>query len=429
MNRLRVDEVAGILPELDELRPVLDLLFARAVPDPERTWSGSGELDTVGDRLVDVDALDAEADEVAARVHEHLVSLYRMVADAVRAMRDGDNERAASLLVEIAELEENAARPDRAEAYAMAAYDRAKDLRDQGAAALALRRAGRAALALGRFPVAAERYERGFDLARGGGDAVGAVVSATGRGNVELYRGRWSEAKRWYREAMELLDDQGASTERWQLYQNLSVVDRRLGDLESSEAWLDKAEDVASRTGDRAADADISNGRGLLAMARENLEAAEEAFREGLDAADRPMGVVTLAVNLGDCLLRQGRVLEAGEIARHAEEQAIRNAVTMRLPTVYRLLGDVASRRGHQDAFVFFERALELVRDRDLPALERAETLEAYGAWEAEQEQVDSAIEHLKEARETYRSLGMEHEAEDLTSKLHKLTSEQSDAT
>jgi hypothetical protein len=50
MTRLRFDDVARALPELDELRPVLDHLLAGSVPDPSRRWAGSGELGTAGAR-------------------------------------------------------------------------------------------------------------------------------------------------------------------------------------------------------------------------------------------------------------------------------------------------------------------------------------------------------------------------------------------
>ena len=86
MKPLRLDQVREILPALDELQPVMDLLVSRSEPDSRRTWTRSGELDTLGDRLISGDALSASALELAAREAAHLQRLYGLAAEAVRKL-------------------------------------------------------------------------------------------------------------------------------------------------------------------------------------------------------------------------------------------------------------------------------------------------------------------------------------------------------
>ena len=64
---------------------------------------------------------------------------------------------------------------------------------------------------------------------------------------------------------------------------------------------------------------------------------------------------------------------------------------------------------GNPDAFVLFERALELGRERDLPDLEEALTLQAYAAAERSRGEHEAADQLMERARELYRRLGIEH--------------------
>ncbi|MFP3948101.1 MAG: tetratricopeptide repeat protein, partial [Longimicrobiales bacterium] len=184
MKQERVDRLIDILPDFDELDPVFDHILATSRPDPGRTWSASGEVGTVGARLVDTESLEAATDEMAERAREHLAGLYRNVARVARALERGEREAAARILVEIAELEEDADRVDRAEAYALAAVEVARELRDRRPVALALRRAGRAARARGRLESALERYREAWEIGRVVGPVRDAAEAAIGAGNV-----------------------------------------------------------------------------------------------------------------------------------------------------------------------------------------------------------------------------------------------------
>jgi hypothetical protein len=114
-------------------------------------------------------------------------------------------------------------------------------------------------------------------------------------------------------------------------------------------------------------------------------------------------------LNLAEALLAQRRLLDAADEARFAEQEAIRGGLAPKLPEVYRLLGRIASEDGEPDAFVLFERALELVRDRALPPLEEAMTLQAYAAHEARRGDDDVARALREEAEARFEALGISY--------------------
>lgn len=407
MKRLRVDEIAGILPELDELRPLLDRIYARAEPDPDRAWSGSGELGTVGDRIVPAGALDGSAEALADEVRDHLRGVYDSVGGAVRSLARGATTDAAEALLDAADREERARHLGRAEAYARAAHHIVRGERDGRIRARCLRRLGRALRSQGRLEEGARRYEEAYRIGTASRAARDAATAAIGRGNIAIDRGRWSEAEEWYDRAAALLEGEEPGPEQWHVELNRSIVAYRRGEFERSREHLDRAEEVAGRVGDASAGPIVENAWGRLLAAEQQTEAAAERLRGALEAAEDPTARVTIAVNLGECLLDLGQPLDAGELARDAERTALREGVVPKLPEVYRLLGRVARAQGHADAIVFYERALDIVRHRDLPAFERAQTLEEYSSLESDAGRTGSARTMLEEALALYRDLGM----------------------
>jgi tetratricopeptide (TPR) repeat protein len=142
-------------------------------------------------------------------------------------------------------------------------------------------------------------------------------------------------------------------------------------------------------------------------MASGAFSEAERHFRGGLSAATDARARVTIRLNLAEALLAQDRTLEATEEAREAEREALLSGIVPRLPEVYRILGRIVSAEDNPDAFVFFERALDIIRERRLPALEEALTLQAYAESEARRGEEDSARELRERMTQRYRALGM----------------------
>jgi len=425
-DHLKLDDLHELLPALEELAPLLDEVAAASRPDPERRWSGSGELETLGRRPVRPEELEARIPHLVEEARARAERIYTGVTAAIRAMAGGDREGAARALLAVAEGEEASDRPAAAYQYALAAHRAARSLRDRRTAALALRRAARAARRMGDLDQAAALYERAWADCRDGDDLEGAVVCALGRGNVSVDRGLWVEAERWYRLAAELPPSgsrPGAPPrpEEWHLHQNLGIVRREQGDLEGSARELERAEALATALRDPVAGVEVNNGWGQLLVARGDTDGALDRFRRALQAA-RSLGSAqaraVVAVNLGEVLLDQGQLLEAWELAREAEAAALSGRAPTRLPEVYRFLARLAARRDPDHAFVFLERALAIIRERRLPDYERARTLEVYGDVRLAGGETLAAAGLHREALRVYRLLNMDRHARELAERL-----------
>lgn len=410
MKRLTFDETRAALPALDELRPVLDRLLGSSRPNPAHTWAGSGALETAGSRLVEPSELRAVLGEVTEAEARRLGTLFERCTEAVEHLEAGRPTEAAEAFLAAAALEEFREHHDRAAAWADAAFRAVQDEGDPGVRSLALRRRARARRSLSSLPKAERDYARAWELAEVVGDARGAAEAAIGAGNVLEEQGRWSEAETWYRRALDALGDAQAVPERWHALLNLHVVMRSRGELEESLEPLELARAVVDAIGDESAAQFLENAWGQWHQAAGSFTEAEEHLRAALMAGTGTRARVTIRLNLAETLLAAGRSLEAAEEVRRAEEEAIRARLTARLPEAYRLLGRIAASEGNADAFVLFERALEIIDSADLPEIERARSLQAYAEAEARVGDPEAAESLREQAEQAYRSLGIRHQ-------------------
>jgi tetratricopeptide (TPR) repeat protein len=404
----RVSEILATLPPVPELRAFVDLLVTRSVADPARRWSGSGELGTVGDRLVDPAGLEEESAGLGPAEAARLASLLQSAARIVVSIGSRDWEAALDSMLRQGLAEETLGRGPDAEAWFLAAYRLAKE-RGLVKGPTALRLAARAARGQGRLEVAAERYEAAWREAEALGRDEDATVAAIGRGNVDVDRGGWKGAKAWYERALATIGEGGPPRrERWQVMQNLAIVERECGNLAEARRLLTRAQEEGGDMGDPDARVEVENGWGQILLAEGDARGAELHFREALGRARTPLARLAIHVNLGESLLQQGRSLEAGEKAREAEAEALTGSLPYRLPEVYRLLAKVAQQRGEGEAFVLLERALGLIGERGLPAYEEAVTREALGGLRVEQGELALGLSELANAATIYDRVGAE---------------------
>jgi tetratricopeptide (TPR) repeat protein len=190
------------------------------------------------------------------------------------------------------------------------------------------------------------------------------------------------------------------------------VVARRTGELDASEAWLERAAAVVRALGDEAGALPVENGRAKLLEARGDHAAAADAYRRSLAARGSPAERATVLSNLADCLLAAGRPREAEAAARELEQIALVHGLAPLLPHAYRTLGGGARDRGDGEAFVFYEQALDLCRAPGSPPIELAATQHEYARWEAAMGRTESAAARLDEALAIYRRLGTRPEIE-----------------
>ena len=187
------------------------------------------------------------------------------------------------------------------------------------------------------------------------------------------------------------------------IYQNLGITHRERGDLVGAEGWYTRAEEASRDLDETSAVVEIGNGRGQLYLARRDLAAAEMSFRKALAAmaGEGPNAIrVAVRTNLAEALLLRGRTLEAGVMAREAEEEAIRGRHVSRLPAVYRVLAQIVAERGEGEAFVFVEHALKIAREAGLPPIQEALTLRTWADLREAQGEHDLASQARARAEE-----------------------------
>jgi tetratricopeptide (TPR) repeat protein len=407
----RVSEILATLPAIPELRSFVDLLVTRSVADPDRRWSGSGELGTVGDRLVDPAGLEEDTARLGPEEAERLSQLFLSAARVVTTVASRDAEGTLDALLHQGLSEESFGRAAEAEAWFLSAHRFAKQ-RGLVKTPTALRLAGRSARQLGQLDVAAERYESAWRDAEALSRTEDAITAAIGRGNVDVDRGAWTDAKIWYERALARIGEEGAPRrERWQVMQNMAIVERESGNLAAARRALERAQQEGDDMHDPDALVEVENGWGQLLLAEGDVRGAELHFRHALEGARTSVARLAITVNLGESLLRQGRSLEAGEKAREAEAEALTGSLTHRLPEVYRLLAKVAHERGEGEAFVLLDRALHLIESRRLPVYEEAVTREELGTLRLAQGEHALGLTELRGAATVYERLGAERAA------------------
>lgn len=408
LSEATVEELLRLLPSVEELEVLRLQLVSAAVPDPERTWDSSSSYSTVDKRILTADDVELAIAQAEQAVIQHMHLLHDGLRPVFRSYFSGQPEEAARHLIALGELQESSGRALGANQCYRAALSLSLPLAGKGAQLLALRRLARIALALGEFSDATAYYVRSADLARDTDDLAGEVIARTGAGNVKTYQGRWAEAAELYREALVLTDQAGPDElrlERGQLFNNLGGVSHRTGRLEESEKWLDMGSEIWEGM-DAPLETAISHlHRGHLRKTQGRLAEARASYQAGFNLPVPSSLKSILAADLANVWLMDGYMTEAEEVARVAEEHAIATRSPYTLGYMYRQLGNLARARGDEDGFTFYEKALQIAREKGYPSLE-AETLADYAELRQRNGGAEEAIAYLERARELFMELG-----------------------
>ncbi|HET7234303.1 MAG TPA: tetratricopeptide repeat protein [Longimicrobium sp.] len=410
MNRpeATIEELLGLLPELDELEVLRLRLVAAAVRDPVKEWDSSSAYTTIDKRIVSPEAAERAIAEAEQALHEHVSVLHRGLRPFFESFFAGDRDAAARHLVALGEEMEGSGRAIMARRCYRAALTVSLPLPGKGSQVVALRRIGRVSLNVGDFHEAAAYYERSAELAHDSGDVHAAVVARTGLGNVLTWQGRWAEAEQCYHDALALADsaDAGSLTlERGQIYNNLANLTSRLQRIEEAEGWFESAFRVWE-TLDSPVDLAICHHN--HARLRETQERWDDARRSYEAALKLPVSSTIRAIvatDFAEWWLHEGYISQAEEWGRVAEEHAIASGSPYTLGHMYRGRGNLARTTGAVDGLTFYEKALEIARSKGYPLLE-AETLLDYAALRAQNGGAEEAIAYLERASELFRDLG-----------------------
>jgi tetratricopeptide (TPR) repeat protein len=410
---MTLERLFHLLPDLEEVEELRLSFVGASVLDPETQWDSSRAYATIDKRVVSPERIEEVISDAEAAVHQHVARLFSGVRPLLRTLWDGNESEAACHLIELGERQEQSGRYRKARQCFQTALAVSLPLADKSAQILALRRIGRVALALGDLQEALNHYQRSGDLARDAQDLRGQVIAQTGRGNVLAVQGRWDEAEECYRGALhraaESDEAEAYRIERAQLYNNLGMVSTRQGRAEQAESWFQKALAIWSEA---SSSADLAICLHNQALLRERQGGREEARRILDQALDLPIPLAlraTIEIDLAESYLADGKISQAVRLGREAEEHAIAARSPYYLAHMYRGLGNIARADGGEDGFIFFEKALQIAREKDYRLVE-GETLIDYARLRAQMGEGDEAQAYLETAREIFRELGALHE-------------------
>ena len=405
-----VEELLGILPALDELELLRLRLIGVAVPDPKRAWDSSSAYATVDKRILSPADVERSVEEAEAALREYVTSLHDGLRPLFRSFFSGDVDEAARHLVALGERHEEAGRARSARECYRAALRLSLPLPDKGAQVLALRRIGRVSLAVGEFRDAAAHYERSAELARHSGDLHAEVVARIGAGNVSNWQDRWPEAERSYLEALRIADEAGGlELERGQIFNNLGSVTARLQRVDEGEEWFERAFAVWNTIKSHPDLSVCLHNQGHLRAYQGRRADARKAYEEALALPVSSTMRAVIASDVAELLGEDGHLMLAEDWARDAEEHAIAAGSPYALARMYYARGNLARVLGEVDGFTFFEKALEITRDKGYPYLE-AETLAHYADLRLKTGGVEEAQAYLERARDMFAELGAVHD-------------------
>jgi len=408
-----LEELFALLPELEELELLRLALVGIAIPDPDREWDSSSAYSTIDKRIVTLDRIEKAVDESEESLHRYVAALFGGLRPLLRAFWSGDSLLTVRHLIDLGDRQEQEGMYRKARNCYDVALSLSLPLSDKSPQILALRRIARVAFALGDLHQAQAYYQRSVELAHDSGNTESEIIGRTGLGNVRTLQGQWAEAEHYYRTALALADaradDEVLQLERAQLYNNLGNVSTRQMHLDAAEQWFEKALAlwaVIPSAYDRAV---CHHNRALLRDAHGRRAEAREIYLQALDLQIPPGLWSAIAIDLAESYLRDGHVSQAEEWGRAAEERAIAARSPYFLGRMYHGRGNIARVRSDEGGFIFFEKALQIAREKEYPLLE-GEVLVDYALLRVQTNGIEEAQAYLERAREIFRELGAMHE-------------------
>ncbi|MBA4158546.1 MAG: tetratricopeptide repeat protein [Gemmatimonadetes bacterium] len=404
-----LEDIFPLLPDLSEMEDLRLGILAAALPDPQRTWDRSQLHSTIDKRVISADRLEATVAEMEVSAHGYVETLFSSLRPLFQAFFAGENLEAARCLIELGERQEATGRYRKARQCYGTALSLSLPLVDKRPQILALRRIGRVALALAELKDAILHYRRSAELAHHAGELHDRIIALTGCGNVLAVQGQGPDAERCYREALALLESapqpKSLSLERAQLYNNLGMIATRQDRITEAEQWLTEALDLWVILSSPVDLAVCYHNLGILRAAQGKRAEARTHFEEALRLDIPPSLRAGISVDLADAWLADGHSMQAKKSAREAEEYAITARSPYHLGHMYRGLGNIARVTEGDDGFTFFEKALEIAREKGYPLLE-GETLMEYALLRDQMGEREEAEAYLERAREIFIELG-----------------------
>jgi tetratricopeptide (TPR) repeat protein len=329
-------------------------------------------------------------------------------------------------LLHAGRLEEGAGRLLQAGEWYEVALGVSATLQDRRPEVESLGALGRLALELGQYAAGARHFQRALALAEAEFDQVGAIAACEGLGDAALWQGEWSGARAWYARGLRLAEASAALRAVGRLERQLGVLARKQGDVAAAGEHLRRARERLEAAGAPEEVARVLSAQGQLDAALERHGSAAAAYREALAWVQRgPRDAaleLSIRISLAELQLATGRLLEADEELRRAEQLAIADNLTRRLTEIYTLMGRLRGAQDDETGFVFFEQAIELSKLLERSPAAEAQVYLEYGLFRERLQQREEARAYLERAREIFDSLGEAVARERVEAELRKMS-------
>ena len=138
----------------------------------------------------------------------------------------------------------------------------------------------------GRYDEAARWHRRALDMSREADTGRRTPQALRKLGNLAEDQGRWDEAERHYRQSLAIATDQNRQHSIALAYDSLGDLAEKRGQLSEAEKWHYKSLAAAEERHDRAAVVRVLGSLGNVAGKRGDLDAAERLYHRALTAAE-----------------------------------------------------------------------------------------------------------------------------------------------
>jgi tetratricopeptide (TPR) repeat protein len=371
---LRVEQALRLLPDVDGLAPLRAFVVSLSSSRGPQAWTAAEPNRTIGKRALDPSELRARVPQVVARVTGRVGELYAAAVDALESERNGDFSKAVRSLVRAGQCEAEDGRHAQADAWFRRGLQIAEQLRDRQPEMEALYHLGRLQATRGYLDDGARSLQRSLALAEAEVDAERAAVACQGLGDVLYAQGQWVGADAWYTRGVQYAAPDSLAAAR--LWLGMGEASLRRRELAAATERLARALELFESLNDIDGVVRTLLARGALEGVRGRTPAEVlTTYREALGrvpvAGADPALELSVRLRLADAYIDAGRLPDAEDEARRAEELAIAHQLGRMLARVYVLMGRLRARQGDENGFVFFEQAIELCRSGEpAPRLE-----------------------------------------------------------
>jgi len=403
---LRVEQALRLLPDVEDLAPLRG--YVMSLGGESDTWAGAEPNRTMGKRTLDPKELRARVPQVLARVTDRVHALYEAAVDALECERSGDLSQAVRALVRAGRCEERMGRYTQAQAWYQQALGVAGQLRDREPEMEVLCDLGRLEATRGYLDEAARAFQRSLALAEGEGDEEHAAAACNGLGDVLFTQAQWLGAEAWYFRGLQYADNNSQLLGALTLA--LANTALRRGQLGEATGWLARAEEAFTRERDQAGIVRTLLVRGQVEAAQGRSNDVIATYRDALTRlplnSDDGLLEITVRMRLAELYVTLGRLPDAEDEARRAEELAITHHQPRLLARVYILIGKLRGRQRDENGFIFFEQAIALCRGPEPAPRIEADVYREYAAFRVVLGETSEARAYLERARDLLEPFG-----------------------